>query len=233
MTYQSRRVPVDLGPIAQRVYLTLVAEADPSGLVRRSSWQTLMDFADTTKRRDVDRAVTVLAEHKIIRLIEAQPKTRSPYFEILGVYNHDIPLAQRFYNDNTARVRSLQNARSKRIYPAPTRALAPSYPTTVTIETIKELDVPPDKAGTLRQWRFSIRVAGCGIIRNCFARTYVGREPFIVGPATKIDDHWMDLVEFERAMIVHLRGLVLAAVDAHDREKPEPQGDSRALQMKA
>jgi hypothetical protein len=235
MTYQSRRVPIKLGPLAQKVYLTILIDADANGLVTSSSWQNLMDFTET-KRRDLDRCLALLSEHNLVRVFDkTEINARSPHFEMLGDFRADLPLARRFHDDNRERVLNLRSARAKKLPRLSVVADTATTSAQIVIETIKEIPVAPTKSQRFRQWRFTIRILGYATVRNCFAQTYDNREPFVVGPTKKVDDHWMDIVEFEPNTIAQLRHLVIEAITQHDRIKSSSlhRSAESTLQMKA
>lgn len=212
MSFQSRRVPAPLGPICNCVYLTLIADADRSGLVTRSTWTKLMDYAGVARQDEIEDAVTTLAQHKILEVLQSRKRARSPHFRLLVDFPADLELARAFYAANLLRVNDLKNQRSKAH--AQTDADVPADASqTIVVESMKELSVAIPSSKASRDWRFSVRLPCFGLVRNCFCRTYPNRGPFIAGPAIRVDDRWMDLVEFEPAIKVKIRDLVLQAID--------------------
>jgi hypothetical protein len=157
---------------------------------------------------------------------------------MLGPFRDDAQLAKRFYDEHHPRVRNLRALRARGANPADVLTTTKTTRPTIVIETIKEVEIKdakePRKEINFRQWRFTVRIRDCALIKNCFARTYQNREPFVVGPTTKIDNHWMDIVEFEPTILALLRNLVLAAIADHDKTRlPTLHRDDGTLQINA
>ena len=184
---------------AERVYLTILAHADASGLVTQCSWSNIMDYASISKLDDVKIIVGEL--HHAGLLIQENSALRKTVFRLTGKFNNDILEARAFQAKNQERVNYLRNSRTN-AYSKTKSGRTGITENDIFIENIehiqaKEVDKP-------ERWRFSLRMQGFGFIKNCIYIKWLHKEPEISGPSwrTRIKENgiseWIYLVEFEQ-----------------------------------
>lgn len=159
------------------IWLALVGHADRLGVVTRCAIATLADYA-RVRPAQARAIVEQLSNSGRLRILQTSSKRN--HYHLLGEWRNDREAARQFLSGEGERVRSLQNRRSRLHEVAKNESLGPDI-------RLADLDTKQNTT------RFTLRIAGVGLIRNCAMLKRENGTYYLGEPAKRLGSKWEKL----------------------------------------